>query len=97
MSREDKTSKPHTIRKDSCDGWAAYATKTYGARSVLAGQRQEVPVGFYDSLSEAKAAHPQLAVDNNPAGGLPMPTVSETPASWFDPADAGEHWHEDDY
>ena len=96
MNREDKTSKPNSIRKDKYDGWAVYATKTYGSNSVLAGQQQEIPVDFFDTMEEAQAKHPSLSVEGH-AGALTAPTLPDAPPAWFDPTAAGETWHENDY
>ena len=96
MAREDKTSKPNAIRKIAFGGWAVYATKTYGSNSVLGGQQQEIPVGFFDTMEEAQAKHPGLPVEGH-AGRLTAPTLPDSPPAWFDPSAAGETWHENDY
>ena len=100
MNRDDKTSKPNSIRKDRHDGWAVYATLTYGSNSVLAGQQQEIPVDFFDTVEEAQAKYPSLPIllpIEGHAGALTAPTLPDSPPGWFDPTAAGESWHENDY
>lgn len=83
--------------------WEACGWITYGKSSVLEGQRQEIPVEWFDTLNQAKAKYPNATVSECPREkGVSFdytdrPLVSDSPPSWFDPADAGEHWHEDDY
>lgn len=70
---------------------------TYPSSSVLSGQQQEIIDDFYNTLEEAKLAHPKADVSDGPHVMLHRPSVSPCPPSNFSYYDAGEHWHEDDY
>jgi len=67
---------------------------TYDQSSVLAGEDFRQLVMSYDSIEDARAAHPDALVDLEGYA----PEVRElpiNPPSWFHPEDAGESWDED--
>jgi len=75
------------------DYWWYCQRGRYGRMSVLEGQEYRRLVSAYDSLAEAKSAHPVATIERGrlvDKWELPL-----NPPSWFDPADAGEHWGED--
>ena len=82
------------------DGFWLVAHGTYPESSVLAGESSRTLTKWYATEEEAKAAHPYAEVIGHITGDPfahmynPLP---ESPPSWFDPANAGEVWHEDDY
>jgi hypothetical protein len=88
--------KVETIYPDGHE-WEACGWIKYGRSSALAGQSQEVPVEWYSDLEAAKAAHPKATVSESPRWRGNRPMVPDCPPSDFDPADAGECWHENDY
>ena len=61
----------------------------YPKSSVLAGQNRDWRVEPYDSMDEAKAAHPDVEIGHGSAMRASLP---DTPPAWFDPAYAGEEW-----
>ena len=83
------------------DGVAIFGHGEYPRSSVLAGQARRVVIEYFDTIVEAeeysKSEGLQAEVmewsTKNPFG----PTVPDIAPSDFDPADAGEVWHEDDY
>ena len=76
------------------DEYAVYEHGEYPHYSVLAGQYRR---SFVDSgtLEEMKEKYPEAEVKE--FSTKVSVTMSETPPDWFDPMDAGEVWHEDDY
>jgi hypothetical protein len=68
----------------------------YEMTSVLAGQPFRQLCKFYENLDLAKADYPEAEVLEYQT---PRPEVyiPQEPPSWFDPLDAGEVWHENDY
>jgi hypothetical protein len=76
---------------------------TYERSSVLAGQDRRTIVDFFATVEEAQAEHPKAEVldhstkvfRGNSLGEISG--MSDCAPSWFDPSDAGECWHEDDY
>jgi len=66
----------------------------YSKSSVLAGQEYRQLVHAYNSLEDAKIAHPSAAIEDRPVDKWEM---SINPPSWFDPMSAGEVWNEEDY
>ena len=87
--------KPETIQPTNSGQFATYGTMTHEVNSVLAGQTQEIPIEFFDSLEAAKKAHPNLPVCNTHNDTRPV--MPQNPPEGFDYYDAGEHWHENDY
>ncbi len=75
-----------------------YAHGTYPDSSVLAGQYRRVCLAVYSTLQEAQEAYPWAEVQGGllPASWV-APRVPQSPPAWFDPADAGENWSEEDY
>ena len=81
---------------------------TYSDSSVLGGQYFNRARAHCDSLEEAlswfpEGSDPEVVGDGKPAqmpSGESLGALSGMPSSppgWFDPADAGEAWGEDDY
>ena len=74
----------------------------YPRSSVLAGQDRRNRLGYYPTIEAAQAEFPTADVMEHQTGDPfariydddPMPYVAP---DWFDPLDAGEVWHEDDY
>ena len=73
--------------------FVVYGLGEYESWSVLAGQTARIFLDSYPSREEAEVAHPEAVVGYLPPAAEP----SVNPPSWFDPLDAGEVWHEDDY
>lgn len=67
----------------------------YPESSVLAGQDYRQLVQPYETVEEAKSAHPGARVDLE--GVRPETYIPRTAPDWFDPADAGEVWNEEEY
>ncbi len=70
---------------------------TYDNSSVIAGYPFRQLCKPYDSLEQAIADNPdaEVLVDQDLT---PEPIhISSLPPAWFDPANAGEVWSEDDY
>ena len=86
-------------------GFAVYGHGVYPESSVLAGQYRRSHLDRFETLDEAKREWPFAEVRDHstkPAriGGESLGDLSGLPTcapGWFDPADAGEHWSEDDY
>jgi hypothetical protein len=96
MSRED-TIDYTTIEKDDYSGdWFVYGWGTYGSNSVLEGQQRRVFLDAFKTREEAEIKYPNADPLDLPSTP-PHPPMPETPPDWFDPADAGEVWHEDDF
>ena len=74
----------------------------YERTSVLAGQAKRSRLDYFPTVKEAQMAYPNAQVMEHQTGDPfariydDNPTPHVTP-SWFDPLDAGEVWHEDDY
>ena len=89
----------HTI-EPSEDGYWLVAHGEYGEDSVLAGQDYRALIWHYEDLEVAKREHPEAEVlchsTKDPFAHLSN-QLPDAPPSWFDPLDAGEVWHEDDY
>jgi hypothetical protein len=74
--------------------FAVYSYGTYPESSVLAGQeKRSFVAGGFTSEDEAKAAYPDATVSGSRYREV---FILHTAPSWFDPADAGETWDEDD-
>jgi len=82
------------------DGFWLVAHGTYEQSSVLAGQPSRMLTCWYETADEAALANPEAEVidhiTGDPLASMTNP-LPESPPSWFDPANAGEAWHEDDY
>lgn len=84
-----------TIEPGEYGELAVYAHSTYEYPSVLEGQPRRLFIDSFETEEAALAAFPAAEVC---AGSTRVPVgVPASPPSWFDPADAGECWHEDDY
>jgi len=85
-----------TIEPDGHDGFDVYEHGVYERSSVLAGQDKRSFRDNFDSVDAALTAFPDASVlsCSSKSHFDPMPQCAP---SWFDPADAGECWHEDDY
>jgi hypothetical protein len=76
--------------------YGVYAYSEYEESSVLAGQPKRSFVDSFDSLAEAQETYPTATWDGEGGSGYTPPVIPQTPPAWFDSANAGEHWHEDD-
>jgi len=76
--------------------WNVYEHGRYERGSVLAGQSRRSFIDCYASLDEAKAAYPKADVLDHSTKVHHNPMPHHAP-SWFDPAEAGEVWSEEDY
>jgi len=77
------------------DTYGVYQYDTYPEDSVLGGQERRRNLGEYDTLEEAQAEHPGARfTEGSGFREIPLPIA---PPPWFDPMNAGEVWHEDDY
>ena len=65
----------------------------YDRSSVLAGEDYRQLCVPYDSLAEAQAANPGVAVSDE--GAPAQRDLPENAPSWFDESDAGERWSDD--
>ena len=81
---------------DEAPSVVVYGHGEYEDSSVLAGCPRRVYIDEYCNEESALADYPDADVlgHSSKVHGNPMP-LSAT--SWFDPADAGEAWGEDDY
>jgi len=94
------TIEPNTRRA----GFVAVKHGVYGRGSVLAGQASRSSIGFYATVEDAVAAHPNADVLQGSSkpfglGGGSLADHSGLPATapvWFDSSAAGERW-DDDY
>jgi hypothetical protein len=86
----------NTIRPCGNGGNGVEVTEwhTYPRHSVLSGQRQEIVVGFFDSVEEAKKEFPRAVVSEDFRSSH-RPMVSNFAPSDFDPHYAGERWDSD--
>lgn len=76
--------------------YAVYAYSVFPRGSVLEGQeRRSFVDGGFTSEADAKAAYPEAVI----AGGSGYREIAlpRTPPPWFDPANAGEAWDDEDY
>ena len=76
----------------------------YPRSSVLAGEDRRSWRDSFKTVEEAKAAYPKAEVMEHSTGdpfknilGDMGNNMSQVAPDWFDPLDAGEVWHEDDY
>jgi len=83
-------------------GYMVVEHDTYPESSVLGGEPRRTRLGYYPTIEIAKEEYPTADVMEHQTGDPfariyddnPMPHVAP---DWFDPLDAGEVWHEDDY
>lgn len=61
------------------DVYGVYEYGTYPRGSVLAGQQSRRFIGQYDTLEEAKAAHPEATWKGDGACGFQKPYVGHLP------------------
>lgn len=90
----------YTIEPTVDGAFEVYEHGTYPKSSVLAGCPRRSFMDWFRTMEAAKEKFPDAEVlegsskmDGYNSGDL-MPSE---PPSWFDPADAGEVWGEDDY
>jgi len=85
-----------TIEPANDNAVVVYGHGEYEDSSVLAGHPRRVYIDEYDSEAAALADYPDADVlgHSSKVHGNPM---SLSAPSWFDPADAGEAWGEEDY
>jgi hypothetical protein len=81
----------------SHDTYGVYGYSTYPDHSVLAGQQRRSFLRDFPTLEAAKAAYPDASWDGAGSSGYVEPHIPVSPPEWFDPANAGEAWGEDDY
>ena len=75
--------------------WNVYEHGRYERGSVLAGQSRRSFIDCYESLKEARSAYPKADVIDHSTKVHHNPMPHHAP-DWFDPADAGEVWSEED-
>jgi hypothetical protein len=78
------------------DQYGVYAYSEYPESSVLAGQTKRSFVDSFDTLAEAQKTYPAATWNGEGGSGYTPLVLPDTPPDWFDPANAGEVWHEDD-
>lgn len=84
-----------TIEPNERGGFDVYEHSLYEDSSVLAGQPKRVFIDSFQTAEEAKSNYPEgEVIEGTTKTDINMP---ENPPSWFDPMDAGESWHENDY
>lgn len=89
----------YTIEPQTCEytqkkSFAVYGHGIYENTSVLAGQYRRCFIDNFNTIEEAQKAYPDADESGSTKINIPM---SDCPPSDFDPADAGEVWHEEDY
>lgn len=85
---------------DSVGFWIVQCS-IFGPSSVLAGQDSRQKWMFFDTVAEAQAWAAEEGITISDVLEEPPLRMdfgmSYEPESWFDPADAGETWGENDY
>lgn len=77
------------------DGFWLVAHGTYEESSVLAGQPRWMLCRWYATIEEATIRNPNVEIlDHVTDDRINLPEIAP---DWFDPTNAGEVWHEDDY
>lgn len=76
--------------------WEVVGHGEYEDSSVLAGQSGRWVLDCYETEAEAREEHPDAEVINGNTYRPPV-IVPDCAPAWFDPADAGEAWGEEDY
>jgi hypothetical protein len=94
MDYDYYTIEPYSGR-ENLSGYVVYGHGEYGPSSVLAGQAKRQWLGHFDTLEEAQEEWPEAEVTE--WSTRVDPVVPDLPPDWFDPYDAGEVWHEEDY
>ena len=86
-----------TIEPSEYSDFAVYGHGTYERSSVLAGQPKRSYLESFDTVVDAQKEYPNAEVleHSTKIDGMAMMPVCAP--DWFDPMDAGECWHEDDY
>lgn len=101
MSRYDS----YTVEPHDRGRFAVYGHGTYERSSVLAGRPLRAFLDGFDSVEDALKAYPKAELVGHStrspfAGSSSLGDLSglpDCPPRWFDSADAGEAWHENDY
>lgn len=83
----------YTIEPDREGGVNVYGHGVYEESSVLAGQHRRVFLDAFSTQEEAEIKYPNAEFACPDRRYAVMP---ECAPDWFDPAAAGETWHEDD-
>lgn len=78
----------------SHDEYGVYRYDEYPDGSVLAGRQRRTFLDSFDTLAEARAAHPGAAWHGAMSGYVDQP-IPASPPEWFDPEAAGETWADD--
>lgn len=77
--------------------FAVYGHDTYPRSSVLAGRHRRTFLDSFESPEAAAEAYPEAdAIEWSSRAPDHDDPLGPNPASWFDPAAAGERW-DDDY
>jgi hypothetical protein len=79
----------------SRQAFGVYRYDTYERGSVLEGQERRTFLGQYTTLEQAQADHPEATAVTG--CGYRETVLPINPPAWFDPANAGELWSEDEY
>jgi hypothetical protein len=87
----------HTIEDDGHGGFTVYEHGTYEETSVLAGMPSRTWRQAFDTIEETKEAYPEAQVSGSTKMDYAGVELPQSPPDWFDPANAGETWDEEDY
>lgn len=87
-----------TIEDDGRGGFTVYEHGTWGKESaLLRGMPKRSWRESFETLEDAQRAFPKAEVSGSTKGLYSRNPLPVNPPPWFDPADCGEVWHEDDY
>lgn len=90
----------YTIEPTVDGAFEVYEHGTYPRHSVLAGSARRTFVDWFHDIASARSRFPEAEVLDGTSkipGYNTGDLMPSEPPSWFDPADAGECWGEDDY
>ena len=97
-----KLSKDLTIEPHRDGDFVVWEHGEYGRGSVLEGQTRRAWVECFPTVEAALEKYPSAEVRTSTTGDPFARIYDDNPMlhvapDWFDPLDAGEVWHEDDY
>jgi len=83
------------------EGYWLVVHSTYPPSSVLAGEASRCLTQWYETEAEAATNNPEAEVlshiTGDPFSFMDSSPLPDSPPGWFDSANAGEVWHENDY